>query len=208
MSGAKAAGRLRASGWARAVNLRGFIRSSLVATLACFLSACWLSDRPLLTADNSSAVDFTGTYRGLDEEDRSDLVIAATGSRAYEVRQGGEHIAVRYLKLKGDWYLAQYEGKDEDAGEGEAGDGEDIEAAEVVYLYQPLRAAGGRLYMYSADCDDTPGDFAGMKRETGACSFSSPEGLADAALAFIARVERGEISGDPAIWVKVSVTRH
>ncbi|WP_336977589.1 hypothetical protein [Altererythrobacter fulvus] len=199
MSGAKAAGQLRASGWARAVNLRGFIRSSLVATLACLLSACWLSDRPLLTDDNSSAVDFTGTYRGLDEEARSDLVIAATGSRAYEVRQGGEHIAVRYLKLKGDWYLAQYEGKDEDAG-----DGED---AEVVYLYQPLRAAGGRLYMYSADCDDTPGDFAGMKRESGACSFSSPEGLADAALAFIGRVERGEISGDPAIWVKVSVTR-
>ncbi|KPL67766.1 hypothetical protein SZ64_06335 [Erythrobacter sp. SG61-1L] len=165
--------------------------------MACLLSACWLSEKPLLTAKTASGVDFTGTYRALGEEERSDLVISTRGKHAYEVRQGEEKISTRYLKLRGDWYLAQYKGKDEEERDDE-----------VVYLYQPMRAVSGRLYMYSADCDDTPGEFRGMKREKGACSFTSLDGLKAAALAFIGRIEKGEIADDPQVWVKVSVTRH
>lgn len=180
-----------------------FLRIGATAALLCLLSACWLSDKPLLTAKTASEVDFTGTYRGVGEEDRSDLVIASRGKRAYELHQGQDKVATRYLRLKDEWYLAQYEGRDEDA-DADADQGK----GEVVYLYQPLRAVGGRLYLYSADCDDTPGDYRGMERKSGACTFTSLDGLIAAARAYVARVEKGEVSGQPAVWTKVSVSRH
>lgn len=184
---------------------RQLFRIGISSVLLCLLSACWLSEKPLLTEKTASEVDFAGTYRGVDSEDRSDLVIAARGARAYEIHQGRDKVATRYLRLKDEWYLAQYEGKDEDASEaGEAAG----EPEEVVYLYQPLRAVGGRLYLYSADCDDTPGDFEGMERNSSACTFTSLDGLISAARAYVARVEKGEVSGQPAVWTKVSVSRH
>ncbi len=180
---------------------RQLLRIGATAALLCLLSACWLSEKPLLTAKTSSEVDFTGTYRGVGEEDRSDLVIASRGKRAYEMRQGKDRVATRYLRLKDEWYLAQYEGKDEDADTGQS-------EGDVVYLYQPLRVAGRRLYMYSPECDDTPGDHKGMERKSGACTFTSLDGLTAAARAYVARVEKGEVSGQPAVWTKVSVSRH
>ncbi len=178
------------------MSARELVRIGISAALLCLLSACWLSEKPLLTAQTSSEVDFTGTYRVRDEQDRSDLVIRSKGEGAYELHQGKDKVPTRYLRLKDDWYLAQYDGRDEDD-----------ETGEVVYLYQPLRVAGRRLYIYSASCDDTPGDFAGMERSSSVCTFTSLEGLKAVALAYVARVEKGEVSDEPTVWSRISVSR-
>ena len=179
----------------------GWIRAGTAGLLLCLLSACWLSEKPLLTARNSTEVDFAGTYRSVGEEDEGNLVIAPAGHRAYRMEAGAEQLATHYLRLGKDWYLAQYEGRDEEAGT------EDDGAPEVLYFYQPMRVAGGRLYIYSPECERMAGEYPGMERASGVCSFHTLEGLRAAALTYIDAVEKGEIADRPAIWARLSVTR-
>ncbi|MCB5424349.1 hypothetical protein H0274_03685 [Altererythrobacter sp. CC-YST694] len=174
----------------------------MAGLLLCLLSACWLSEEPLLTAKNASEVDFAGTYRSVDDEGSSDeLVIAQAPDRAYRVGDGEEQLTAHYLRLGKEWYLAQYEGKDEPA------DIEERRAQEAVYLFQAVREAGGRLYFYSPDCDRTDGDYPGMERSSGVCTFRNLEGIRAAVLAYIERIETGEIAEEPAIWARISVSR-
>jgi hypothetical protein len=97
---------------------------------------------------------------------------------------------VRFLALKGDWYLMQADGQSDKAGVSD------------FYLYQVLKVVNGDLNFYSSDCEDLKGKFEGMKREEGmapSCDFTRLDGLKSAALAYIARIEKGQLAGDPKI---------
>jgi hypothetical protein len=171
------------------MGLRGLTRMILAGALASLLSACWLSEKPLIADDKASQVDFAARYRGEGDDGPMDMTIVAEGGSAYSlVNEKGERLPVRFLSLKGDWYLMQAQGN------------EDEKSADNFYLYQALKVADDSLTFYSSDCEETPGKFKGMKRDTKtiqSCGFTRLDGLRAAALAYIARVEKGEITGDP-----------
>lgn len=177
------------------------IRAGMAGLLLCLLSACWLSEKPLLTAKNASEVDFVGTYRSVGEGSSDELVIAPARHRAYRVGDREEQVTGHYLRLGKEWYLAQYEGKDEPPGN------EDGRAKEAVYLYQAVREAGGRLYFYSPDCARTEGEYQGMERSSGVCTFRKLDGLRAAMLAYVEGIEKGEIADEPSISTRISVSR-
>lgn len=175
---------------------RGLARVILGGALACLLSACWASEKPLLTDKTASAVNFVGKYHGEGDEGPLDLDLIATGSTSYAMVNKGERLPVRFLALRGNWYLMQAEaGKDERGGA-------------TGYLYHPVRLTDGDLQLYSPDCADVPGKFNGLKRDSPdtiapACNFSKLNGLKAMALAYAAKVEKGEVENDPNVLKRV-----
>lgn len=169
------------------------IRMVLVSLMACLLSACWISDNPLITDKNASSIEFAGRYRAIDE-DRNVLAIRPSGARAYVLEDGEETVPARFLKLRSNWYLVQYQGKDTEFDSGEA-----------FYVYQTMRFSEGKLFIHAPDCADVEGPFAGLKRgkDSEICNFSKLKGLKAIALAYIDKIEKGGIAGDSAIWERV-----
>lgn len=176
------------------MDARGILRSLVVGALLCLLSACWLSEKPLLTDRTASEVGFVGKYHA-DGESTVDLAIVPAGAAAYAMaNEEGERIPVRFLALKGDWYLMQM-----DSGNAEKG-------TDTFYLYQVLKVVNGDLHFYSSDCEDLAGKFKGMKRDhvtVPSCTFSRLDGLKSAALAYVARIEEGDLAEEPHILARV-----
>ena len=185
--------------------LRGLARTVLCGVLACALAACWTSQKPLLTDTNASSVGFAGKYRGKGEDAPTVLAIASGGGTAYAfVDEKNERIPVRFLALGSEWYLLQYE----------IADG--AEDPDPAYMYQAIRRVGQDLYFYPSNCEDVAGDFRGLKRSNWApgaadgpretaprgsqtCTFSGLAGLKTVARAYIAKVEKGAITGSPSV---------
>lgn len=172
------------------MSLPNAIRMGLAALLACMLSACWISDKPLITQKNASVIPFAGRYHATDE-DRGALVIRAQGAKAYVLEDRDSAIPTRFLRLRDDWYLVQYEGDDSE-----------FDSGEVFYIYQIIRFAHGQLSIYAPECAEIGGSYSGMKRgeDSEICNFSKLKGLTTIAAAYIGKLESGEISHDPAIW--------
>jgi len=173
-------------------------RIVLAGALACLLSACWTSEKPLVTGKAASAAAVAGFYRGERGEDEGplELEIVATGPTSYAmVSDKDERIPVRFLALKGDWYLMQFEaGSDEEGGKG-------------GYMYEPVKLVGGDLNFYAPDCGDVPGKFKGLTRDDKmipTCTFTRLDGLKAMALAYVAKVERGEIAAEPNVLKRIS----
>jgi len=172
-------------------------RFALAGALACLLSACWASDQPLVTDKDASEAAVVGSYHGDKGGDSEplDLDIVATGTASYAMTNDkDERIPVRFMALKGDWYLMQFEaGSDEEGGKG-------------GYLYEPVKLVGGDLHFYAPDCADVPGKFKGLTREeeiVPTCKFTRLDGLKAMALAYVAKVERGKVETDPNVLKRV-----
>jgi hypothetical protein len=179
------------------MDARGFVRIALAGALACLLSACWLSEKPLITDGSASEVGFVGKYHADGDGDSgpTDIAIVADGPASYAIAsEKDERLPVRFLALKGAWYLMQ---ADSDSDE---------EGADTFYLYQVLKVVNGDLHFYSSDCEDLTGKFKGMKRDKAtvpSCTFSRLDGLKSAALAYVARIERGELAEEPHILARL-----
>lgn len=181
--------------------LRGLLRVALAGALACLLTACWMSAKPLLTEKTASTIGFAGTYRGDRGDDGPlDLTFVSVGGTAYAMtNETGERIPVRFLPLRGDWYLMQYEGHSDEEG------------GSAFYIYMAIRHTDGDLHLFSSNCEDVSGKFKGLTRETAfagatdeagndnsltSCNFSRLSGLKSAALAYVARIENGDLSSE------------
>lgn len=173
------------------MGLRGALRAVLAGALACLLSACWMSEKPLVTDRNAAAISAVGTYRGENDGDTIDLIIGPGGT-TYGMTDGKDRVPTRFLALGRDWYLMQWRGE----SDGEKG-------KDMFYLYQPARLVAGEFHIYDADCETTEGAFKGMTRDGRTCEFTRADGLKDAALAHVARIEQGDLPGDFQVFKKV-----
>ena len=173
--------------------LRVLFRIATAGMLGVLLSACWMSDKELITEKSGAAVGFAGAYRETDAEhpDNLDLRIAPAGGTAYVMTNDKQdQVPVRFLDLGRDWYLMQYEGRSDEEGAG------------PYYIYLTLKRVGSDLHLFSSECKELTGKFKGMKREDGAvqaCNFSRLDGLKSAAQSYIAQMERGAAVNEPKI---------
>lgn len=186
------------------MGLRGLARLILAGALACVLSACWMSAKPLITDKEAVEVGFTGAYRGEGDDGPVDAIFASTGGTHYEMTNGKtDHLPVRFMLLQPDWYLMQVESHSDEEG------------TDNFYLYQLVKPVDGDLHVYAPDCEDVPGKFKGLKRENTlgeeadansaptTCNFSNLDGLKDLASVAIAQIEKGKLDEEPAILKRV-----
>lgn len=184
--------------------VRSPARVVLAGILACVLSACWMSAKPLITDREAVEVGFTGAYRGEGDDGPVDAIFASTGGTHYEMTNGKQdRLPVRFMLLEQDWYLMQVESHGDEEG------------TDDFYLYQLVLPVDGDLTVYAPDCGDVPGKFNGLTRENTlgevaegdaaptTCNFSNLEGLKDLAAVAIAKIEKGELDEEPAILKRV-----
>jgi hypothetical protein len=173
------------------------------------LSACWMSDEPLIGTEHASTVDFAGPY----EPKKEDVVIEVTrnpeGSYSL-IDNKGEGFTAFFLDVGDGWYVVEQDfaklsrdGKVKDVTGGEVK--LSAEEGEGPYLYNMMQRKGDDLLFYLPPCDDVtqavPGVALDMEFEkfTATCKFSSVETLRAAAPEFIASVEAGKITDEPGI---------
>ena len=168
------------------IELRIPVRMATAVALAWLLSACWVSERPLLTDETSTVISFAGDYRSAGDG-ATRLEIVASGGNSYLTTDGKDPIPTRFLALRGSWYLMQYQASDDSE-------------KEQVFLYNLLDASDGELRIHGVECEDTKGEFEGMTRDDGACRFSALAGLKAAALAQIAGLESGSLTAEPSVF--------
>lgn len=185
-------------------SLRSLARTVLAGALACALSACWMSAKPLITDREAAEVGFAGAYRGEGDDGPVDAIFVSTGGTHYEMTNGKQdRLAVRFMLLQRDWYLMQVESHSDEEG------------TDNFYLYQLVTPVNDDLQVYAPDCGDVPGKFNGLKRENTlgevaegdtaplTCNFSTLNGLKELATVAIAKIEKGELDEEPAILKRV-----
>ncbi len=173
------------------------------------LSACWMSDEPLIGAEHASTVDFSGPYKPKKE----DVVIEVThnpdGSYSL-IDNKGEGFTAFFVDISNGWYLVQQDfAKLAKGGKVKDATGDDVEVSEkegdAPYLYNLMKLSGGDLLFYLPECNEAiqavPGVELDMQGDkfAAACRFSSIEALRAAAPKFIAQVEAGKFTDEPGV---------
>ena len=169
---------------------RAGLRAGLLGGLLCLVSACWVSQQPLLGDANAARIGFAGSYIDAGQAGQSVLTIAETGDGRYEMYDEDERFPARFLALGDDWYVVEYEVRDDEPG-----------SEKAFYLFQPIRVNGGDLHFYTPECGEDAAPIEGLIREEETCAISSLAALDAVARIFVQHVESGAFSGPANIYV-------
>ncbi len=169
-------------------------RALLLGGIMCLISACWMSPVPLIDASNASEIDFEGAWQEVESGEPSRITITSNGDGSYTMGDSDELLNTYFVALRGDWYLAQYEGKAEDLAPEATGG--------AFFLYQPIRVSDEALNLYSPECNEEIASIEGVTSEEGTCGFESYEALMAVAEKYVDAVESGAITGDANVFVR------
>ena len=184
------------------------LKSACTLVLAGLLAGCWMSETPLIGSEQASEVAFAGPYRP-DKESDLTIEVTANDDGSYSlIDNKGEGFTGFFMALDGGWYVVQQDFKEiARQSEVSASEGSEVnmtvEEGQGPYLYTLMRFEGADLAFHLPDCDEGTQAVAGVSLDTEAqqlaeiCSISNLEALLQAAPAYIARIEAGEIEEGP-----------
>lgn len=170
-----------------------------------WLSACWVSNEPLIGTATASHVDFASTYKPEGYEVVVRSVHKEDGS--YELTDGKDGFTGFYRRIAPDWYLVQLDfqdfARDIEQGGGAGGSFKvEVPEGEGPWFYNLVHLDGQGLEFYRVACDDKARAIDGVSAEKAfdekldACVFASLEQVEAAAMAAKQTIESGAFVGE------------
>jgi len=169
------------------------LRAALLGPLLVLLSACWVSQFPLVDSTNSTEVGFAGTYRNGDNEP---LFIIANGDGSYTMGDNHEQMRTLFLDYGHDWYIAQYEVRDDDVTA-------TLEQKATVYVYQLVNVAPGQVTLYEPVCDEDLRGIPGLDVSKEGCELETFDALREVARNAVGRIEDGDTDMESGVFTRV-----
>jgi len=181
--------------------IRKGIRFFIAAGMAAALSACWLSDEPLIGADDRAAPAVEGKYLS-NAEKQVTVTVTRQDDGRYRFDDGKEPIMLAFLALDGDWYLAEFEMR-KDPEDVVGGEAAEPDGKEAFYLFQPMQIIDGDLHFHMPECDEAFADIEGLKADNKICEVETVGALRELSKRFLARLAAGEVTEEANVLKRI-----